>query len=126
MNDVINRDKYSYERIKTLDADGKVKHSSSNGDAVARAMLTLTPDQITDLAEANDVDLDKYKNSGLARMALANRVRALVRKGTAVQIGDVLVKKLDQKVKVEEPPKAKSAPKGKGRAKKVDEEAEAA
>lgn len=124
MNDVINRNKYNYERIKTLDADGKVKHSSSNGDAVARAMLVLTPDQLADLAEANDVDMSKYKNGGLARMALSNRIRALVRKGTAVQIGDVLVKKLDQRVKVEELPKAKAKPRK--RKETSDDEAEAA
>lgn len=106
--DVIDRDKYSYQRVKTVDSEGKVRSSASNGDAVARAMLSLTTDQLADLARANDLDMAKYKNAGLARMALSNRLRALVRKGTAVQIGEHLIKKLDQRVKLEEAPKTKA------------------
>lgn len=96
MPNVVN-DKYNYQRTRFLDAEGNIRHSAGNGDAVARAMLRLSPDQIADIAEAHDVDMSKYKNPGLAKMALSSRLRALVRKDTQVQIGDCLIKKLDQK-----------------------------
>lgn len=114
MPNILNS-KYNYERTKFVDADGNTRHSAGNLDAVARAMLLITPEQLVELAEANEIDLSKYKNPGLAKMALANRLRGLVRKDTAVKIGDVLVKKLDQKqpeLKAPKPaPKTKPAQK---------------
>lgn len=119
MPNVVN-DKYNYQRTRFLDAEGNIRHSAGNGDAVARAMLRLSPDQIADIAEAHDVDMSKYKNPGLAKMALSSRLRALVRKDTQVQIGDCLIKKLDQKQpELKAPPKAKKAEPAKRTSKKT-------
>lgn len=110
MGDVINRDKYAYERIKTVDRDGKVRHSAGNGDAVARALLSVDYDGLIETMKKNDLwdRLGKHVgsvNNGQLRMFVGNSLRALVRKGTAVVIGEHTVRKLDQRVALPEAPK---------------------
>lgn len=95
-----------YKRSRVVGADGKVRHSASNDDAVARAMLTF-------VAGGGDFDKviaqnklgDKYPkgakgfgNPGLFRMSLGGTLRALVRAGTPVKIGSIEVKTLEQRI----------------------------
>lgn len=99
---------YDYQRTKIVDKDGKTRHSASNGDAVAKAMLIYTAagGDLTALIKKNGLgdrlDPSKWDNQGLFRMALGNSLRALVRAGTPVTIGDVEVKTLAQRVAVPE------------------------
>lgn len=131
MPNVMNSEKYKYERTKFLDADGKVKHSASNGDAVARAMMLISSDDIQGVIEANSLLMKEHKNPGLLRMAVGNSLRAKVRKGEPVTIGEYTVKKLDQKQpEIKAPPKPKAvkteAKKGRGRKAAEPEQQEAA
>ena len=124
MADVINRDKYNYDRVRFKDSEGKVRHSASNGDAVAKAMLGLTADQIQEAIRVNGLadKLGSYKNAGLLRMAVGNALRALVRKGQSVTVGAHVIKKLDQRVVIDEATKEPPKPKV-PRRKKDDAEA---
>lgn len=112
---VVDTEKYQYDRIKIAGADGKVRHSASNNDAVARALLVHLAGgaDIMKVVRANKLQ-DKMKehegkNAGLFRMILGHALRGLVRNGTPVEIGAIMVKKLDQKVAVPEV-KDKAAP----------------
>ena len=88
---VIDQDKYKYERVKHTGADGKARHTASNGDAIAVALRGLTRDQITDVARHNGVaeeKLDKWEklNAGMFRMNAGLALRKLVKAGTHVKI----------------------------------------
>lgn len=118
---VIGDREYATTRIRG--ADGKVRSSRGNGDAVAKALLLFTAagGDIKDVVTRNKLD-DKMKphmkkQEGLRRMTLGVMLRALVRNGTPVRIGKVTVEKLSQKVempKVEKLP-AKPAPRKKAK-----------
>lgn len=103
---------YDYEKTRVRGVDGKIKHSVSNGDAVAKAMTVLVA-TAKDLRAAlgkvvkenklgDKLQIDQYDNLGLFRMSLGNCLRGLVRNGTPVTIGDNTVKTLEQNVKVPE------------------------
>lgn len=101
--DMSDRD---YRRVRVIGKDGRTRHSASNDDAVARAMLTFVAGggDLDKLVKANKL-IEKYpggsagyKNPGLFRMSLGGTLRALVRNGTPVQIGSVTIKSLDQRV----------------------------
>lgn len=117
---MIDRTKYKYESIRIIDPDtGKVRNAVSNGDAVARAMLAVKFDDLIKIAKKNGLE-DKVAqhlnsvNPGQFRMIVGNALRGKVRKGEPVTIGPHEIKKLDQRVPVEEaPPAAKAAPKAK-------------
>lgn len=108
----IDASAYNYEKTRVRGVDGKVKHSVSNGDAVAKAMTVLVAtakDLRVALGKAvkenklgDKLNIDQYDNLGLFRMSLGNCLRGLVRNGTPVIIGDVTVKTLEQNVKVPE------------------------
>lgn len=101
-----------YTKARIVGGDGKVRHSKSNDDAVARAMLVHlaahgTSDEVfAKIVKANGLgdklDPAEYKSAGLFRMTLGNSLRALVRGGTPVVIGDVTVKSLEQRVALPE------------------------
>lgn len=127
--DIIDRSKYGYTRTKTTGADGKVRSSTSNGDAVAKALMLIPTGDAAISKVAKDNDLyDRIKdrlgsaNAGQIRMSVGNMLRAKVRKGEPVTIGEIVVKKLDQTVKVPDAPKpapAKKDAKPEPKAKKV-------
>lgn len=108
---------YDYERTSIRGKDGKVRHSASNGDALAKAMLiyTASDGDIGKLIKANGLqdkfDPSKWDNLGLLRMGVGNSLRALVRNGTPVVVGGITVKALDQKVVVPESLAAEKAEK---------------
>ncbi len=99
---------YDYETTKIRGKDGKVRSSRGANDAVARAMLLHTANggDIVTVINANKLGermaphLKKKgpKAPGLVRMCLGVMLRAMVRNGTPVRIGKVVVDKLDQKV----------------------------
>ncbi len=94
---IVNHERYHYKRTRIKSPDGAVKTVVSNGDAVARAMSYLSTDDLPKLARAQQVKLSTAKNAGVRKMALANSLRALVRGGAPVKIGEYVVKTLDQK-----------------------------
>lgn len=105
--DMMDRDKYKYERTRILDPDtGKARWTSGNADAVALALTTVKKGDLPEVVAANGLGekLDKHwgkdstVNDGQRRMLLGNSLRAMVTAGKHVVIGDITVKKLDQKV----------------------------
>src|SRR5574343_1789488 len=95
-----------YEVTKIRGADGKVRTSRGNNDAVAKAMLLFTASggDIANVVSRNKLD-DKMKphmkkQEGLRRMTLGVMLRALVKNGTPVRIGKITVEKLNQKVEL--------------------------
>jgi hypothetical protein len=101
---VIGDRKYYTTRIR--DKDGKLRFSRGNGDAVAKAMLLFKSQggEIEQVVRANKLE-DRMKGKskmqdGLKRMCVGVMLRALVRNGTPVKIGKVLVGKLTQKVEM--------------------------
>lgn len=118
-------DQSRYERISILGKDGTVKHSSGNGDAVAVALLIAMHGQGLDIGKiikanstkdnglAEKYVPEQWDNAGMLRMNVGGTLRAMVRKGEEVVIGDITVKKLDQKVTIpaDMRPKAKKAEK---------------
>lgn len=129
---------YDYKSTRIRDKDGALRHTRSNDDAVARAMLVATASGVTieQIIKANDLG-SKFKpsqwdNRGLLRMSVGNTLRGLVRNDTPVKIGSVTVKSLEQRVavpEVKDAPKKAAKPKAKKvkakRAKKVPASAEA-
>lgn len=109
-------DHSKYERTRFTDPKtGRARSSVSNGDAVARAMMHLVgEDAIDTCARRNklkdEVADKKFPNPGMKRMALGNRLRAMVRKGEAVTIGAHEVKTLLQRVPLPEGGEAKAKP----------------
>lgn len=113
---MIDRSKYEYERTKFVGKDGKVRTSVGKGDAVARAMLGMSEDDLLKCAKANKLS-DKIighhgnVNPGQFRMFVGNALRAKVKRGEPVTIGKHTIEKLDQKVDIAEPAaEAKEAP----------------
>jgi len=113
---VVDLSRYEYKRTSIRGSDGKVRHSASNGDAVAKAMLLLHTGKstIAGVVRANGLtakfkDRDPEANPGLYRMSVGVALRALVKAGTPVTIGDVVVKSLKQAVEM--PKVDKAAPK---------------
>lgn len=121
---VVDTSKFEYDTIKVRGADGKVKHSKGNGDAIARAFLVFstTGKDIMQVVRANKL-AERLKgrdvNAGLFRMTLGVMLRAMVRRGEHVTIGDVVVKSLEQRVAVPEVKAKEAAPARKRAAKKT-------
>lgn len=104
---VVDLNTYDYKRTSIRGKDGKIRHSASNGDAIAKTMLVFVAGggKLEDVVRANGLD-DKFKGrkvsdgAGLYRMSLGVSLRALVRAGTPVKIGSITVKSLKQAVDV--------------------------
>lgn len=105
---VIDSEKFEYETTKVRDKSGKLKYSKNNGDAIAKAMTVFlsTGKDIMQVVRANKLT-ERMKgrdglNAGLFRMTLGVMLRAMVKRGEPVQIGDITVKTLEQRVAVPE------------------------
>ena len=101
---MIDRERYGYKPAKYTNAEGKTRYSVGNGDALARALIGMDLEAVIKVAKANGLGelvsrhtSNKNVNTGQLRMILGNALRALVRKGTPVKVGDVTIKSLDQK-----------------------------
>jgi len=118
----INTEKHQYASMRIRDKAGHLINSRGNGDAVAKAFLLMRAegspiDEIIDkVAKANKLGerMDEHakKPAGQRRMALGVMLRALVKAGTPVKIGKVMVERLNQKVdmpKVEPKVRAEAA-----------------
>ena len=116
---VVDTSKYAYTPIKFRDKDGKMRQTRGVDDALARALSnhlnagkTLKAVAVETKADAR---LDKdYKNMGQYRMALGNVLRGILRNGTPVSVGGLVIKSLTQKVvrdEVSAPPKKEKAAK---------------
>lgn len=98
---MIDPGRYGYGTTKVRGANGKIRHSRGNGDAVARALLGADFDAVlkaNGLTERMKAHADK--NSGQFRMIGGNMLRALIKKGEPVTIGDHVIKSLTQKVAI--------------------------
>lgn len=102
----IDMSERGYRRVRVVGADGASRHSTHNDDAVARAMLTFSAgggdwDKVikdNKLGDKYPKGAKGYKNPGLFRMTLGGTLRSLVRAGTPVKIGNIVVKTLEQRV----------------------------
>lgn len=97
---VIKTSDYDYTVTRIRDKSGKLRHSTNNGDAVAKAMLLHIADggTMAQVVKANKLSVKDGGNAGTYRMAIGVALRGLVRNGTPAQIGDVTVKTLSQRV----------------------------
>lgn len=106
-------DPSQYNTVTYVDPEtGKTKTSRGSCDAVALALLTVRKSDYDDVAKANDVfeKFNKeYPNAGQMTMALSNMLRAKVKRGESVKIGEHTVKKLDQVIKLPKPAKVEKA-----------------
>lgn len=102
----IDTGSYDYGVTRVEGKGGKTVRSIGNGDAVQRALLKFyaAGKDIGQVIRANKLKQDpaQYDNAGLLRMSVGNSLRALVRNGTHVTIGDVTVKSLEQRVALDE------------------------
>lgn len=102
--DVIDRGRYKYDTHLVQTSKGTVK-STSNGDAVAIGLAGMTRAQMEKVIKANSFgewlkeDKTMRLNPGQFRMIAGNKLRAKVRRGEPITIGQITVKKLDQKAK---------------------------
>jgi len=96
---LLDTKKYNYERVKHTDSEGKTRHTTSNGDAMAVALRGLTLSEVEDVARRNGVpeaSLDKWShlNAGMRRMNMGLALRKIVKGGTPVHVGDHTVTSL--------------------------------
>lgn len=124
MSGIIDRDKYNYERVQYADPKtGKRRSSYSNGDAVATAMLGIDQKGLEKVMRDNGLKeklgkhVESAANPGQFRMLLGNSLRAMVKRGEEVTIGDHVIKKLDQKIKASVAPAPEAKPKAPPKAK---------
>lgn len=104
---VVDTKKYQYGRLKVRGADGRVRHSSGTGDAVAKALLVFMAGggKIGEVIAANDLQA-KYRgkvqdaNPGLLRMSVGGSLRAIIRDGGTVKIGSMKIASLKQAVEI--------------------------
>ncbi len=101
-------DSSQYNTVTYVDPEtGKTKTSRGSCDAVALALLTVKKSDYDGVAKANDLSEKfnrEYPNAGQMAMALSNMLRAKVKRGEPVKIGEHTVKKLDQVIKLPKPP----------------------
>lgn len=128
----IVKDPSRYQRDRVLTEDGKVRHSATNGDAVAKAMFGMSRQRMEECAETNGVADRMAKHAaapnGRYRMNLGNILRGLVRNGKAPKIGEHTITDLKQDVTVTNyappvAPKPAKEPKPAAAAAKTDEPA---
>lgn len=129
-SNTIDMSEYGYSTTKVVGKGGKTVRSTGNGDAIQRAMAAFKASgkDVMQVVRANKLDVDRYNpkkfdNMGLLRMSIGNSLRAMVRAGTPVTIGDIVVKTLAQRVSLET---ATSAKPRKPRARKAAPESQAA
>lgn len=112
---IVDRNKYSYPTIKTRGADGKAAYVRGVDDAVTRAMALhsiVNGKDLGEIAVANNMEMGEYSNMGQFRMALGNKLRAALKRGEAVIIGDFTINALDNVIELPEPlePQPRAAP----------------
>lgn len=100
---VLDTKKYSYNRIKLKSPDRKTIYSANNADAVSRAMLSMTKDELIETAELNGMTdrLKKHftkRNGGHLRMIVGQALRSQLHKSKPVVIRGVTIDRLDQVV----------------------------
>lgn len=125
-------DQNRYERTTFIDPKtGKTRHSASNGDAVAIAMMHIPSEKLDAVVRANKLEMKpEYPNAGMYRMAVGNKLRAMVRAHEGdkslpiAKIGEFEVKSLAQRVPA--PSGDKKPAKAAKKAKKLGAETQAA
>ena len=98
--DIIDRDRYKYERHEIKLEGGKNKKVRDNGDRVAEALRGMTPDDVVKAVRDNGGEVKenwKNLNPGLRRLAAGNALRAIVRSGKTVEVGGKRVASLGGK-----------------------------
>ena len=122
---VVDTEKYKYNRIKVRGPDGKAHYTASNKDAIAKLLFGMNKQQLAGVAKENSLDMKSHydlRNVGHYRMILGQALRNLIlNKKQELLIGGVTVADLDQKVKwpegyTEEPKGTHDQPIRKGKA----------
>jgi hypothetical protein len=104
----------SYEKVRFTDADGKHRTAKISGDAVSKALVGATRDDLVKVAKANKLGaevvakIESATNVGTVRMSLSNRLRAKVKHGTPVDVRGVVINDLDQTVEAPAPKKPRA------------------
>lgn len=108
---VVDVEKYKYDRIKVRGPDGVARYTAGNKDAIAKAMFGMTKEQIRTVATENNLDLAVHfekRNMGHLRMIVGQALRNIIAKKGTVLIDGHKITKLNQKASwpkgyVEEP-----------------------
>lgn len=97
---VVDTKNYKYGAVKFRDADGKLRHTADNGDAIAKAMRAhvAAGGTIEQIVADNGLEVKKSGNAGLFRMSVGGVLRGKVRNGETVKIGKLKVSSLKQRV----------------------------
>lgn len=102
MAGAIDLGKYTYKRIKLKSPDGRVIYSANNADAVSRAMLMMTKDDLIRTATDNRLGtrLKKHfeKNTGHLRMIVGQALRSEIHKGKTITVRGIKIDSLRQEV----------------------------
>lgn len=120
-------DQKRYERIAYVDKEGKTCYSAGNGDAIGIAMLGMNLTDLEKVVKVNKLGEHferEFANVGQMRMALGNRLRAIVRKEGTVVVGKHEITSLNQKI--EAPDLSKAGKKASAGTKKANKEEKAA
>ena len=97
---VVDVEKYKYDRIKVRGPDGVARYTAGNKDAIAKAMFGMTKDQIRAVATENKLDLAVHfekRNMGHLRMIVGQALRSIIAKKGTVLVNGHAITKLAQK-----------------------------
>ena len=98
-------DQARYRCFKVKNESNRQRVSAGCGDAIHKVLIGCTLSDLVKIAKDNGLT-DKFKreypNAGMARMALGNMLRPLVKKKQPVVVGDVTVRSLSQSVPVKD------------------------
>lgn len=100
-----------YNKTRALTAEGKIRNSSGNGDAIFMALLGMSTAELVEVANGNLLGIkpEDYSNSGQFRMAVGNKLRGRFDKQTRelrddskpVVVNGAEITSLDQEVKTD-------------------------
>lgn len=96
MAQVIDTKRYRYERIRLRGPDGSTHYSASKIDAVSKSLVGMGTGDLIKVLQQNGLDHvavhSKTKNAGHFRMIVSQALRAMLDKGSPVQIGTRLIR----------------------------------
>jgi len=100
---ILDTEKYKYDRMKVRDKSGKVRYSANNGDSIARAMVGMVKEDLIVVMKKNGLEekLSKHtrgKSPGHFRMILGQALRGMVGRGEQVVIRGQQINTLKQRV----------------------------
>lgn len=92
---------YNYDTLRVRDKEGKLHYVRGNHDALTKALalhMIVNGKDIMTVAKANKLELAEYTNPGQLRMAVGNKLRAILNRGEPVVVGTITLKSLNDRV----------------------------